>query len=56
LRFGTTGLTLEGMRFMALACDYDGTLASHGRIAPPTVAALERARGAGLRLAGRSSS
>jgi 3-deoxy-D-manno-octulosonate 8-phosphate phosphatase KdsC-like HAD superfamily phosphatase len=51
LRFGTTGLTLEEMRFMALACDYDGTLASHDRIAPPTVAALERARRAGLRLA-----
>ena len=38
------------MRFTALACDYDGTLASHGRIAAPTIAALERARSAGLRL------
>ena len=38
------------MRFTALACDYDGTLASHDRIAAPTIAALERARSAGLRL------
>ncbi|MGH7334786.1 MAG: HAD family hydrolase [Candidatus Rokuibacteriota bacterium] len=38
------------MKFKALACDYDGTLASHDRIAPPTLAALERARAAGLRL------
>jgi len=51
LRFGAAGLTLEEMRFKALACDYDGTLASHDRIAPPTLAALERARAAGLRLA-----
>jgi phosphoglycolate phosphatase (TIGR01487 family) len=38
------------MRFKAVACDYDGTLASHDRLAPPTVLALERARAAGLRL------
>ena len=38
------------MRFTALACDYDGTLASHDRIAAPTIDALERARAAGLRL------
>ena len=38
------------MRFTALAFDYDGTLASHDRVASPTVAALERAREAGLRL------
>jgi hydroxymethylpyrimidine pyrophosphatase-like HAD family hydrolase len=38
------------MRFMALACDYDGTLASHDRLAPTTIAALEGARVAGLRL------
>ncbi|MEO5656357.1 MAG: HAD-IIB family hydrolase, partial [Nitrospiria bacterium] len=30
------------MRFVALACDYDGTLASGGRLAEPTAAALER--------------
>lgn len=34
----------------ALACDYDGTLASQDRIGPETRAALERAREAGLRL------
>src|SRR5262245_30169944 len=38
------------MKFTALAFDYDGTLASPDRIAPPTVAALERAREARLRL------
>ena len=34
----------------ALACDYDGTLASNDRIGPGTVAALEQVRAAGLRL------
>ena len=34
----------------ALACDYDGTLASQDRIGPEARAALERARQAGLRL------
>jgi hydroxymethylpyrimidine pyrophosphatase-like HAD family hydrolase len=34
----------------ALACDYDGTLATQDRLAPATVGALERARAAGLRL------
>jgi hydroxymethylpyrimidine pyrophosphatase-like HAD family hydrolase len=38
------------MRFQALACDYDGTLAFDDRIGEETLAALERARGAGLRL------
>jgi hydroxymethylpyrimidine pyrophosphatase-like HAD family hydrolase len=38
------------MRFQTLACDYDGTLASDDRIGEQTLAALERARGAGLRL------
>ena len=38
------------MRFTALACDYDGTIASHDRIATPTIAALERVRTAGLRV------
>jgi hydroxymethylpyrimidine pyrophosphatase-like HAD family hydrolase len=38
------------MRYHALACDYDGTLASHGRVADPTVEALERVRGSGRRL------
>jgi hydroxymethylpyrimidine pyrophosphatase-like HAD family hydrolase len=38
------------MRFQALACDYDATLASDDRIGEQTLTALERARGAGLRL------
>jgi hydroxymethylpyrimidine pyrophosphatase-like HAD family hydrolase len=38
------------VRFTALACDYDGTLAFADRIGPETLAALERARQAGLRL------
>jgi hydroxymethylpyrimidine pyrophosphatase-like HAD family hydrolase len=36
--------------FRALACDYDGTLATHDRIAPATLEALRRARAAGVRL------
>ena len=38
------------MTFQALACDYDGTLASNDRIGEKALAALERARGAGRRL------
>jgi hydroxymethylpyrimidine pyrophosphatase-like HAD family hydrolase len=38
------------MRFAALACDYDGTLASGDRIGPEALAALVRARQAGTRL------
>ena len=38
------------MIFRALACDYDGTLASQDRISPEVRVALERAREAGLRL------
>jgi hypothetical protein len=38
------------MRFRALACDYDGTLATHDRMVPEAVTALERARAAGVRL------
>jgi hydroxymethylpyrimidine pyrophosphatase-like HAD family hydrolase len=36
--------------FKALACDFDGTLASEDRIGPAAREALERARSAGLRL------
>lgn len=36
--------------FRALACDYDGTLATRDRIAEGTVSALQRAREAGLKL------
>jgi hydroxymethylpyrimidine pyrophosphatase-like HAD family hydrolase len=38
------------MRYLALACDYDGTLASHGRVEASTVAALERVRATGRKL------
>lgn len=38
------------MRYLALCCDYDGTLAHHGRVDEATIAALERARESGRRL------
>lgn len=38
------------MRYLALAFDYDGTLAHDGRVADSTVAALERAAKTGRRL------
>jgi hydroxymethylpyrimidine pyrophosphatase-like HAD family hydrolase len=38
------------MRFRALACDYDGTLATSGRITPATREALERWRSSGRKL------
>lgn len=38
------------MRFRALACDYDGTLARHGTVDDATVAALRRLRDSGRRL------
>jgi hydroxymethylpyrimidine pyrophosphatase-like HAD family hydrolase len=38
------------MRYHALACDYDGTLARHGRVDEPTLAALERLLGTGRKL------
>ena len=38
------------MIFKALACDYDGTLATNDQIGETTLAALERARQAGLQL------
>jgi len=41
---------IEGMRYHALACDYDGTLAHHGRVNDETVEALERLRSSGRRL------
>jgi hydroxymethylpyrimidine pyrophosphatase-like HAD family hydrolase len=38
------------MRYLALACDYDGTLALHGRVSEATLAALERVRNSGRKL------
>lgn len=38
------------MRYLALATDYDGTLARHGQVDEPTLAALERLRDSGRRL------
>jgi hydroxymethylpyrimidine pyrophosphatase-like HAD family hydrolase len=35
------------MRYLALACDYDGTLALHGRVDALTIAALEQLRASG---------
>jgi hydroxymethylpyrimidine pyrophosphatase-like HAD family hydrolase len=38
------------MRYAALACDYDGTIALHGRVDASTVEAFERLRASGRRL------
>src|SRR4029453_1906048 len=38
------------MRYLALAVDYDGTLAKNGQVSPQTVAALEEVRASGRRL------
>jgi len=38
------------MRYFAVACDYDGTLAADGQVNEPTVAALKRLRGSGRKL------
>jgi HAD superfamily hydrolase (TIGR01484 family) len=38
------------MRYHVLACDYDGTLAHHGRVDEATLAALERLRQSGRKL------
>ncbi len=38
------------MRYLALACDYDGTLALDGRVDEQTLAALHRLRDSGRRL------
>ncbi len=38
------------MRYLALACDYDGTLAADGLVDAPTLAALEKLRSTGRRL------
>lgn len=41
---------VESMRYHALACDYDGTLAHRGRVDDGTLAALERVRSSGRKL------
>jgi hydroxymethylpyrimidine pyrophosphatase-like HAD family hydrolase/energy-coupling factor transporter ATP-binding protein EcfA2 len=41
---------LGPMRFLALACDYDGTIATHGLVDDATIAALRRFRASGRRL------
>jgi HAD superfamily hydrolase (TIGR01484 family) len=38
------------MRYHALACDYDGTIATHGVVDAETIAALERIRSTGRKL------
>ncbi len=38
------------MRFLGLACDYDGTIAHHGVVDEGTIAALERLRASGRKL------
>jgi hydroxymethylpyrimidine pyrophosphatase-like HAD family hydrolase len=38
------------LRYLALACDYDGTLATDGIVDRPTVEALERLRASGRKL------
>ncbi len=38
------------MRYLAFACDYDGTIAHHGRVDDATLAALERVRASGRKL------
>ena len=38
------------MRYLVLACDYDGTIAHDGRVDEPTLAALTRVRESGRRL------
>lgn len=38
------------MRFLVLCSDYDGTLAHHGELEAPTIAALEKFRAAGRKL------
>jgi hydroxymethylpyrimidine pyrophosphatase-like HAD family hydrolase len=38
------------MRYLALCCDYDGTIAHHGRVSDATIAALENLRASGRSL------
>lgn len=38
------------MRYLALCCDYDGTIAHHGRVSERTLAAMQKLRASGRRL------
>ena len=38
------------MRYVCLTCDYDGTIARNGRVAPTTLQALEKVRASGRQL------
>src|SRR5215475_12984376 len=38
------------MRYHALACDYDGTIASHGSVDADTIAALQKVRESGRKV------
>jgi HAD superfamily hydrolase (TIGR01484 family) len=38
------------MRYLVLACDYDGTLATHGQVSPQTLQALAQAAASGRKL------
>src|SRR5438045_2780755 len=38
------------MRYLALACDYDGTLAHHGQVAEATLTALQHVRASGRKI------
>src|SRR5215510_3848448 len=38
------------MRYLALACDYDGTIATHGQVNAETVAAFQRVLASGRKL------
>ena len=49
-RPGTGFANLIAMRYLAIATDYDGTLASDGEVFAETVEALDRFRGSGRRL------
>ncbi len=47
---GTAGTLTLRMNYLALATDYDGTLATHGEVAERTIAAMERLRDSGRKI------
>jgi len=49
-QLSTAQAAARPVRLLALACDYDGTLAHHGRVDDSTIAALERVVKAGRHL------